>query len=194
MSDAASKIPESVSNPYNFYVDVIISLLEGNTETTMSHAEELHILTQTSESLSSAWTTTPSAADQSALTQQIETALAGVNGSSSMGTFITTYLTDGYLDGFSSELGIQVMTTLSNPNNWDSSSGSSSPGQMNIINQWNSLITSKAQNEESLGQNDTKTESSVVQQDAGAQQVFADMGNSVSGIVGNYASLLQQAY
>jgi len=192
MTSPTSKVPESVSNPYAYYVDVIIDLLQGNTDTTASHAAELKILTNTSESLSSDWTTkidTPSATGS--LNAKIGAALAGVSNSTEMGSFITTYLTKGYLPGFSSELGIQVMTKLSEAGVWDSNAG---PGQMNIINQWNSLISGKAQNEESTGQNDSKTESSVVQQDAGDQQIFVDAGNSVSGVMGNFASLLQQPY
>ena len=191
MTSPTSKVPESVSNPYSYYVDVIIDLLGENTETTASHAAELKILTNTSESLSSAWTTEmPSSSTSSSLNIDIGNGLAQVNaGTMTMASFISTYLTKGYLPGFSSELGIKVMTTLSN--HWDKNAG---PGQMNIINQWNSLISGKAQNEESTGQNDSKTESSVVQQDAGDQQIFVDAGNSVSGVMGNFASLLQQPY
>ena len=62
------------------------------------------------------------------------------------------------------------------------------------INSFNGIVSAQGNNEEQTGQNLGKTEGSVVQADAGAQQTFTGIVDAVEGFVSIVASLLQQLY
>ncbi len=173
-----------MDNVYNYFTDIVVTMLMGNISTLQSHNTTLDVYTQTSEQLSYAWTTGPGS-------DEIQNALNKITNNKEMASFITQYLTSGYIYDFSATLGAQVMEKLSSSGVWDSTNG---PSQMNIINQWNSMISSTGQNEETLGQNGVKAETSVLQQDASTQQPLSDVGNSVFSIGANIGSLLQQLY
>jgi hypothetical protein len=169
---------------YNYYVSVCVNLLMGNIDTLQAHNNTLSVFTTTNDALTKAWTTGPG-------DQDIVTALNNVNSESDMANFIQDYLMSSDQAKFSLALVTAVMTKLSSSGVWTTDNG---PSQMNVINQFNGLVTSSGTEEEQTGQNEGKTESSVLQQDAGAQQPLSDIGNAVSGIAQSENSLLQQTF
>ncbi len=174
---------------YTFMTDVVVDALMNNIGTLMTHNTTLDVLTQTSQLLSFNWTSGPG----SSSLQQEYADLVGdpADGKTLMANFIKTFLNQKYLYGFSAFYGTEIMSLLSQSSYWDSDAG---PSQMNILNQWNSMVSSTAQNDENTGQNLVKGENSIIQSDANAQQPLSDIDTAALGIFGNIGTLLQQLY
>lgn len=173
-----------MENVYYYFTNVVVSLLMGNIDTLQTHNTTLDVGTITNQELSFNWTSGPGS-------QALQDALNQVTNQTQMAAFIQKYLTADYLYGFSAAFGTQVMELLSNPKCWDPSAG---PSEMNIINQWNSMVLSTGQNDQNTGQTLVKSENSVLSTDAGAQQPVNDVETSVNLIGANWGNLLQQLY
>jgi hypothetical protein len=171
---------------YKYFTNVIVGLLMGNIGTLETHNTTLDMWTSTSQKLSNAWIS-----GEPDPNSQMWKDFNNIKTNKEMAAFISNYLNDSYTYEFSSLFGTQLMTKLSTTAVWDSKAG---PSQMNIINQWNSMISSVAQNNENTGQNGVKSENSVLQSDAGAQQPLSDMGNSALSIGASIVTVLQRQY
>lgn len=73
-------------------------------------------------------------------------------------------------------------------------SKSSDSSFLSAFQQQSTLINSKYNIETAIGDSQTKSWGSIVQQDASAQQPQADFGNSVTGILAAFAGLLAQIF
>lgn len=179
-------------NTYSYFTNIIVGLLEGNIGTLDTHNSTLDLYTSTSQELSQAWTS-GEPDPNSQIWKDYQAMLTAPKGSNDlMAQFINDYMQgDNHVDFFSALFGTQLMSALSSSNIWDSTHG---PAQMNEINQWNSMIGSIAQNQENKGQNGVKSESSVLQSDAGAQQPLSDAGTAGLSIFGNDVQLLQKTF
>ncbi len=191
-----------MSNVYAEFANTVANLLIGNIGTLQTHTDTLALWTDTNAALTANWTTrTPDQNWNSEDAGKLEAAYEGVQDDIKAGdskdaqkdfaALLQNFLNPEYLDVFSQAFGVDLMNMLNNPVVWDKDAG---PSQMNVINQFMSLINSCGQKDEQIGQNESKTESSVVQQDAGAQQAIGDMGSTVNGAGGNIAGILQQPY
>ncbi len=174
-------------NVYKYFVQVTTDVLMGNIFTLSTHNDTLDVITDCNLKLSESWTTGDAGED-------IKKALKGVTSGTAIDDFISKYLTTGNanLSQFSEAVGSQIMQLLAKY--YKDLPKDKGPMDMNVVNSFNSIIQSTANNEEQLMQNEGKTEGSVVQQDASAQQPIADIGSSVEQILGNLASLVQQIY
>ena len=192
-------------NVYANFASIVANLLINNIGTLATHTASLELWTQTNANLTTDWTTqTPDQkqgdpyADEMWLAYQNVEAEANssdpkvrAKAKADFATLLQNYLQPDYIYAFSQSFGVDLMQLLNNPAVWDKDAG---PSQMNLINQFISLIGSTGQQEEQIGQTESKTEASVVQQDGGAQQAIGDLGTTVNGAGGNIAGLLQQPY
>lgn len=196
-------------NPYNYYEQVTVNLLLGNLQTLSVTNDTLNLWTTTNNNLTTQWTTgMPD--PNSDVWKDYENILEnkGIDGTSSsssnadMAAYIGKFLQSGYLTHFSQMFMTDLMTLLSyngtpatpggpNLTIWDATNG---PIQMNMLNQFNSLVSSTGQNDEQLGQQETKTENSEQQQLAGEQQPLSDGFNAVAEAAANAASILNQSF
>lgn len=179
-------------NTYSYFTNIIIGLLEGNIGTLETHNSTLDLYTSTSQELSAAWTSGKPDPD-SQIWKDYQAMLTAPPGSNDlMAKFIQDYMqNDNHVNDFSALFCTQLMTALSSPNIWNKDNGSS---QLTTINSWNSMIGSIAQDQENIGQNGVKSESSVLQSDAGAQQPLSDAGTAALSIFGNDVQLLQKTF
>lgn len=173
-------------NVYKYFVSVTVDNLMNNINTLEEHNLTLDVVTNCNQDLSEAWTKGPATGDIAQGIKDVQ------DKSMTIDAFVKKYLSAGSANiaDFSEATGSLLMNLLAN--NYDPKG--TGPLDMNVINSFNSIVQSTANNEEQLGQNLSKTEGSVVQQDASAQQPLADIGNSIEGIFGNIASLVQQIY
>jgi hypothetical protein len=201
-----------MSNVFETLANVIAGLEIGNIDTMQTHNTTLNFLTETNAQLTTAWTTgmpeNPGSTVSNNMAGYYYNVLvfdkAGQEncqgntasptssvGPNDMATFILEYMTELNLYQFSQALGTDIMNVLSSPNIYTTSAG---PSQMNTVNQFISLISSSAGQDEKIGQTESQTESSVAQNDASTQQSLADMGSVINQVGSNPANILQQSF
>ncbi|MGB7978564.1 MAG: hypothetical protein WCF19_05335 [Chlamydiales bacterium] len=194
-------------------------MLLGNIGTMQTHNETLDILTNTNQALTADWTTgsassvknpaipgppggapVPGGMSLQDQLDYIDNQSGNVDDeAAALQAFITTYMTSGDsgtmaypISDYSQAVGTQLMNILSTC--YGSSKLTNAAADMATLNSFSSIIQAKANYEEAPGQNEAKTEGSVIQQDTSAQQPIANCNDSIQGIFGNLASLVQQIY
>lgn len=184
----------------NYMVSVVTDLFMGNIVTLGTHNDKLDELLDTNQTLTTAWTTGPAGAD---LLTKIE-ALAPKDPNHptqdeaiAFNGFVATLSQSGSfpVSEFSQGVGTTLMTMLSTYYTLiDGKNAGQGSVDSSAINSFNGIVSATGNNEEQIGQNLGKTEGSVVQTDAGAQQTFSGIVDAVEGFVSIVASLLQQLY
>lgn len=180
---------------YQNFVSIIVDVLRGNISTLATHDETLNIITNANEELTRSWTS--GAADpkiQNELDYIGKEIASGdtADAAHHLEDLINEYMGSGKsdVDMFSQSTIAQMMGYLGACH--DKLKNAS--GDISTVTAYNSIVQSKATNEEQIGQNLSKTEGSVLQQDASAQQPIADIGSDIVQILANIASLIQQTY
>ncbi len=180
-------------NPYKFADEVSGSLL-GSISTWTAGGTTLNTWTNTTSHLTKQWTT-----DNDYFTDisnppgvNIRTGFASL---ADLKAFISQYMTKGgqtYIYDFS-EMDIQyLLNDLDDPSIWPTDgSGSVIAGQ---IQQFGQAVQSTEQIETSIGDTQTKSQASFIQQEISAPQIFSDMENAVLGVGSTIASLLMQSF
>jgi hypothetical protein len=135
----------------------------------------LQVFTQASGDLSNAWLNGEDPTLTNALNQ--------VNSSSSMQTFISTYLNSNYIYDLSQSFLSAVLNTIQKSNVWDNTAG---PNQMNIVNQENGLVTATQQNETSITKSSIQMLQSALQADPSA-------GSPINDLFSAFIAAFQQA-
>jgi len=197
----------------NYMVSVAYNLFMGNIGTLGTHNDKLDEILDQNQNLTSSWTSGTPEATGSDLQAQINNILfyAATNPDGSpnpnanpdteaslLNTFVGTYLGAGGtipVSEFTQGVGSQLLKILASVyKQVDGIESGQGSVDSTTINSFNGIVSAQGNNEEQTGQNLGKTEGSVVQADAGAQQTFTGIVDAVEGFVSIVASLLQQLY
>lgn len=171
-------------NSFSFANDVCSSLMQDLNDQAMG-TDALNIWTNCTADLTKVWQTGPSR-----MTSAIQTLISKSGDPKDFNAWVTANL--NIADDFCSADMTALLKGLSN--NWDTGSGSSSSTVMSNIQQFGNLVSAKQQIETSIGNTETKSQASFLQQMTSAGQTKADMGNSAVGILSSIASLLMQSF
>jgi hypothetical protein len=189
-----------MANVFEQLTNVIAGLMINNIGTIETHNNTLALWTNTNAELTGNWTNgmpDPNSQMWQAYEALVSQENSSTNGAANpqMQNFIQTYMNvagdNDDMYQFSQAFGVDLMNVLGTQGIYNSTNG---PTQMTQINQFISLISSSAGQEEKIGQTESQTESSVTQNDANTQQGLADMGQMVNQAGGNPANILQQSF
>lgn len=180
-------------------VSVACNLFLGNIVTLGTHNDKLDELLDTNQALTTAWTTGAAGADLQAQLTKIQNDTPGTPAQANdLNAFIAKYLTGSGtipVSQFSQAIGTTLMQLLAaNYAGIDGIHSGQASVDSSAITSFNGIVSATGNNEQQIGQNLGKTEGSVVQTDAGAQQTFTGIVDAVEGFVSIVASLLQQLY
>ncbi len=185
-------------NVYRYFMHVSNSLLLGNIGTMQTHNTTLDVLTRSNQLLSEAWNTGAAGPDvlngPYGLNNVLDKAPGSQEQADALNAFISEYFSSGsenFIQEYSTAVGAQLLNLVAQ---CYGKLGDGASADMSAVNSFNSVISAKSSYETQIGQNESKTEGSVVQQDTSAQQPIANCADSMEGLFGNVASLIQQTY
>jgi hypothetical protein len=197
--------PPSYHNIFSYFNFVSRNFLIKNIYTMETHNDTLNVLTNTSQALTESWTKGSAsgalAGDWSTYpidndAQNFVNFVFGennydgdTNAKPPHGQPMTKYpISDYSVSVVQYLMGLVAKYYNSDPMK-DSAAAISS-----AVNSMVSIVNSQSTNEQQLGQNEVKTEGSVVQGDTSTQQTIANMADSFQGVFANLSSLVQQMY
>lgn len=181
-------------NIFAYFNFVSRDFLMKNIYTMQTHNDTLNVLTDANQKLTESWTTGSSsgqlANNWAYLSANASQFLDFINGT---GAFSGMPMTSFPVSDFSTAVGTALMNLVASFYNTEPVKDSAAAVN-SAVNSMNSIISSQATYEEQPGQNEVKTEGSVVQGDTSTQQTVANIADSFEGVFSNIASLVQQIY
>lgn len=194
MSTDQPKAPD-YHNIFAYLNYVSNTFLLKNIYTMETHNDTLNVLTDTNQKLTESWTTGDKSGDLAAMWNYISGSAQGlqdfINGT--VPGFPGESMTSLPVQDYSTAVGTKLMNLIAQYYTTSPVSDNAAADN-SAVNSMNSIISSQATYEEQPGQNEVKTESSVLQGDTSTQQTVANIADSFQGVFSNIASLLQQLY
>lgn len=186
--------PPDYHNIFSYFNFVSKNFLLKNIYTMETHNDTLNVLTDTNQALTESWTTGSASGPLTQALGKITTsAQEFYNFVTGSNDFAGNSMTQFNVSNFSTAVGVQLMNLVAQYYNTEPVKDSAAAIN-SAVNSMNSIISSQATYEEQPGQNEVKTEGSVIQGDTSTQQTIANIADSFQGVFANISSLVQQIY